>query len=102
MSADQPPTAPFELRYDLNRRQRLIPHLRIWGPVGLLFLAGPPVLLASALVNTWWVALGLVPLLWVGQAFYTGVLDVILHPVRPMDVRIEEQALGILFGSQRG
>jgi hypothetical protein len=25
---------PFCLCYDLTRRQRLVPHLRLWGPLG--------------------------------------------------------------------
>jgi hypothetical protein len=46
---------PFELRYQLTRRQRLVPHLQIWGPLALIVPAGLVVLLA-AVVQVWWAA----------------------------------------------
>ena len=49
------PQLPFELRYELSRRQRLGPHLRLWrlwGPVALVCVGGA---LGALLVSEWMV-----------------------------------------------
>jgi len=101
---------PFEIRYRLSRWQRLVPHLRIWGVaytpfVVVLFLF----FCVQAIVN-------LCSLTWAGVAvfgglafglfilfrgLFVGLLDVLLVPVRDMDIRVEENGLGILVGSER-
>jgi hypothetical protein len=91
---------PFTLSYDLTRRQRLVPHLRIWGPAIpaiLLFVVGSAVLAALR----WW----LVPLVlfwvWFFRGFFVGLADGLLRPVVSMHLRVEENALGFAAGGQR-
>ena len=95
------PQVPFHLRYDLNRRQRLVPHVAIWGPVGLIgvgAVAGP--LYLAVFASPWWAFVAFV-LLWIFRRFFVGILDVVIHPVRHMDVVVEENGLGFLIGRER-
>jgi hypothetical protein len=91
---------PFSLCYDLTRRQRFIPHLRIWGPlVPLIVLGLVGCLLAIA--GSWWfvpLALGYV---WFFHRFFVGLADVLLRSVVHMDLRVEENGLGFLAGGER-
>jgi hypothetical protein len=102
--------APFELRYQLSRRQRLVPHLRIWGVaytpfVVVVFTFFCVRTIASACSLIWGsvavfgtLAFGLFLLL---RGLFVGLLDVLLVPVRSMDIRIEENGLGFLAGGER-
>jgi hypothetical protein len=101
---------PFELRYQLSRRQRLVPHLRIWGfaytpfvVVVFTFFCVQTIVNACSL--TWagiavfgGLALGLFLLV---RGLFIGLLDVLLFPVRSMDIRVEENGLGYLSGGER-
>lgn len=89
----------MELQYDLNRRQRLIPHLFVWIPglpviVGLFFA---PFLVP---VSGWLVLLMLVAL-WVTKGFFVGLADIVTAPNRHMDLVIEENGIGYLAGGER-
>jgi hypothetical protein len=101
---------PFEFRYQLSRRQRLVPHLRIWGVAYTGFVA---VFFLFFCVQT---IVAVCSLNWPGLAFFggsalgvfilfrglfVGLLDVLLVPVRSMDVRVEENGLGFVAGGER-
>jgi hypothetical protein len=101
---------PFELRYQLSRRQRLGPHLRIWGVVSTPFVVA---LFAFFCVQT---VVSVCSLSWPGLAvfgglalgvfvlhrgLFLGLLDVLLVPARSMDLRVEENGLGVLAGGER-
>lgn len=91
---------PFQIRYQLNRRQRLIPHLRLWGPHGLLAVLG----LAGLLVGlsfSWWAVVPLLGWLWFYGNFFRGLLDVLLRSRALMDLEIQENGLGFLAGGER-
>lgn len=92
---------PFQLKYSLSRRQRLVPHLAIWAPylpaVGLLLGV---VCLLTVYVSPWWALLSL-GWLWLARGFIAGLADVALRPLRHMDVEIQEKALGFLGGNER-
>ena len=92
---------PYHLCYILNRRQRLIPHLAIWLPhlplVAIIFVGS---LLATILVSLWCLPLVFLSL-WVFRGFLVGLLDVLVQPVRHMDLLIEEKGLGFLAGRER-
>jgi hypothetical protein len=91
---------PFSLCYDLSRRQRLIPHLRIWQPLIPLILV---VLVGSApaLAWRWWCVLFPLGWVWLFRGFFVGLADVLLRPVVHMDLRVEENGLGFLAGGER-
>jgi hypothetical protein len=101
---------PFQLRYTLNRRQRIMPHLRIWGPmyvpfVVCLFLFFVVQAAVTPFTQGIWAGVffgvlagGLVLLL---RGLFAGLLDVLLIPRRIMDVVIEENGAGILIGNER-
>jgi len=91
---------PFELRYTLNRRQRLLPHLALWGPLSLIVPLGLAGLLAG-LAWSWWLVLPVLFYFWFFGNFFRGLLDVALRPVVPMDLRVEENGLGFLAGDER-
>ena len=101
---------PFQLRYQLSRRQRLVPHLRIWGfaytPfVVVVFVFFCVQTIVSACSVGWpglavfgGLALGLFLLL---RGLFVGILDVLLVPVRAMDILVEENGLGFLAEGER-
>jgi len=101
---------PFHLRYTLNRRQRLVPQLKIWGPLYVPFII---CLLIFFVVQTFVTPFTQGP--WAGVFFgalavglflflrglFVGVLDVLFVPIRQMDVEVEENAAGVLIGAER-
>jgi hypothetical protein len=91
---------PFHLKYALTRRQRLVPHLKIWLPYlpGALGLAALGVFVVIA---KWWL-FPLLPLFFLFfRAFWIGLLDVLLHQKREMDIIIDQNGLGFLIGGER-
>jgi hypothetical protein len=104
------PQIPFHLRYELSRRQRLVPYLRIWGtPLALfvvvmfLFFCVQAVVSACSLSGMGVVVFAGLALfvLVLYHGLFVGLLDVLLVPVRCMDVIVEEDAAGVLIGSER-
>lgn len=91
---------PFHLQYELSRRQRLVPHLRIWVP-GLPLVAASVLMFALCVFAKWWLFPLLLLVLWFCKGFWIGLIDVVAHPVRKMDVIVEENGLGFLVGGQR-
>jgi hypothetical protein len=91
---------PFTLCYTLTRRQRLIPHLRLWGPHSPLILLGLVGFLAG-IAWSWWCLPFALLWVWLFRRFFAGLLGVLLHPVMPMHIRVEENALGFMAGGQR-
>ncbi len=98
------------IRYSLTRRQRLIPHLRIWGPAFVPFY----VLLETffvvrfivAVLTLEWLAVLTFGVLAVGmlilfRGLVTGLVDAVVNARREMNITIEDNALGILIGSER-
>lgn len=91
----------MELKYELNRRQRIIPHLAIWLP--LLGMPSIIVLLFAYLlvsISVWFI-LPLLVMLWLIKGFFVGLLDVIIYPKRKMDIVVEEKGLGYLANNER-
>ena len=92
---------PCHLRYELSRRQRLVPHLAIWlGYLPVLAIMAGGVVLAAIYWSPWLSPLILVPL-WLYKGFIIGVVDVAFFRVRPMDIVVEEKGLGFLMGGER-
>lgn len=92
---------PFQLHYDLDRGQRLIPHLALWGPISLLIVALCAGVVWFALSTSVWFAILLLPVMWFFSGFFLGLLDVAFCPVRSMDIVVEENGLGFLAGGER-
>ena len=94
-------TVPFQLQYELTRRQRLIPHIRVWGPFAFIIPSGLLALLYSSVFFAWWFAI-LVPLsAWQFRNLLIGFGDVLLHRKVQMDLQVEEKAVGLLIGGER-
>jgi len=97
----------FHLRYTLNRRQRLVPHLRIWTPTAVILVATLFVFfLLEAYLSSIVFGFFAFLLLIVFRRMFRGILDVIFVPVRRMDVTFETGAdgavaAGILITSER-
>jgi hypothetical protein len=94
------PELPFRLQYDLNRRQRLVPHVKIWMPYGIIYLIMLAGALAGTIERSWWY----LPLFlfavwyvfWHSPGFILGLLEVALSRKRPMDVVVDEHFISIL------
>ena len=94
------PNLPFELRYTLTRRQRLIPHLRIWwrhAPLIIVCVAGAA---AGIVYLSWWCLALLLCLLFICRGFFIGFLNVAVVRRQSMYLLIEENALGFLIGTE--
>jgi hypothetical protein len=92
---------PFELRYNLTRRQRLIPHLRIWGrhvPLIIVCVAGA---VAGVVYLSWWCLALLLSLLFIFRGLFIGFSNVVLVRRKAMDLVVEENGLGLLVGTER-
>lgn len=92
---------PAHLRYTLNRRQRLIPHLIGWGAMGPCFVAFCVMFLAAAFFISAWFFLATLMAAWFGSNYIYGFVDVWLNPIREMDVVIEPLGIGYLAGNER-
>jgi hypothetical protein len=92
---------PIELRYDLTRRQRLIPHLRIWRPFALLIIVTVSAAAWAVVYRGWWYLALLLPLLFIYRGFFIGFLNVLLVGRQHMDIVIERNGLGLLVGEER-
>jgi len=94
------PEVPFQLHYALTRRQRIGPHLRIWFPLmpGVVGALAVGVFIA---VGKWWLFPVLLLSLWLLRGFWIGLLDVAIHPVKQMDIIIEQNGLGFMMGGER-
>jgi hypothetical protein len=91
---------PFELRYDLTRRQRFIPLLKIWRHHALLVMlcvAGA----AAAIHRSWWIVFLLLFFLFIFRGFFVGVLNVLLVRRQAMEIVVEEKGLGFLSRGAR-
>lgn len=92
----------FTVNVTLNRRQRLGPHLREWGGVGVLIvlfhgmwlLRLPEAFLKSFTGGVFWFLLGLVTLL-ATRRFYLGFAQAIRFPVLRYSVDFLEDCLGV-------
>lgn len=95
------PQIGCHLRYRLSRAQRLIPHLRIWGPLSLIIPAAAAKIISLTFFSSPWWSLALLPFLFLFRGFFLGSLDVIFHRDCDMDIVIEDKGLGFLAGGER-
>ena len=101
---------PFRLQYTLSCWQRLVPHCRLCG-TGFAALAVVVFLFlfVAAIVAAWSFklqqlaafAVSALLVLVLCRKVFAGLVDVLLVPVRRMDVIVEENAAGILVGDER-
>ncbi|WP_153555629.1 hypothetical protein [Roseimaritima sediminicola] len=98
------------IRYTLNRRQRLIPHLHIWGYfftpfiiILVAFFTSRMIAMTISFDPMGMVVFGLlaVSVSYLFRGLFIGLIDVLLYPRREMDITIEDKAMGIMLGSQR-
>ena len=104
------PHEPFHLKYTLSRSQRLVPHVRMWGAwttayVTLLFTFFVAQAVVSACTFSFsdvavfgGLALGVFVLF---HGLLAGLADALIVPVRRVDVVFEENAAGVLLGTDR-
>ncbi|MBX9584298.1 MAG: hypothetical protein K2X87_28700 [Gemmataceae bacterium] len=92
---------PFHLRYSLTRGQRSAVELAPWLPclaAALGFAAGAAFL--ARVVSPWFLLLLPLP-----AALFPGFVgflyDLAAHPLRPVDVVVEAERLGVLVGGGR-
>ena len=89
------------LRFTLTRRQRLIPHLKMWYVMGPVLVSCFAILLIAAIRNSAWFFLASFVVGWFGRGYVFGLMDVILHRTRAMDILIEPLGIGYLLGEDR-
>jgi hypothetical protein len=93
---------PFALRYDLTRRQRLGPLLRLWrawGPVALLCVGGS--IAGWIATRSAWFAIPLLLFAYVFRGFFLDLLNVLRVHRQPMDIEVQENGLGFREGDER-
>jgi len=91
-----------ELRYDLTRKQRLIPHIRLWGAAQLIVIIGGVTVVFSAMEGSWLFASFLFLLVfWFGRGYIFGLLNVLFVRSHHMDIHIEDNGLGYMAGKER-
>lgn len=91
---------PFELRYQLSRGQRLVSHLKLWGPLSVLI----PLVLVALVVSflrIGWAGLLALAWMWFFRNFFRGLADVLFRKAAVMDLRFEENGLGFLAEGKR-
>jgi hypothetical protein len=91
----------FQLRYDLTRRQRLIPHLRIWQRHAFLVIVCVFGAAAALFCRSWWYFVLLLCLLFIFRGFFVGLLNVALIRRQHMNIVVEQNGLGFLVGNDR-
>ena len=94
------------ISYKLSRRQRLLAHFGTWlwyWPGFFLMLAVPAIVITlAALKSPWFLALLLLPPLMNNlPRFVAGLLTPLFFGSERMDVVIEEDRIGYLFGQDR-
>ncbi len=92
---------PFELRYYLTRRQRLIPHLSIWArhaPLVIVCIAGAA---AGVVYLSWWCLALLLSLLFIFRGLFIGFFNVVCVRRQATDLAIEQNVLGFLVRTER-
>ena len=92
---------PFQLQYELNRRQRLIPHLVIWGQYLPAYIIVAGCLIFASVHWSPWLLLGLIAVLRLTKGFFIGLSNIITQPKHEMDILVEENGLGYLAGGER-
>ena len=94
----------FRLRYKLTRRQRLVPHLRIWAPhlpphliVGLSFMIAAVIVSISRpdIPYSFSFSVALLPPLLSLRGYIVGLLNVLLFPTVRIDMIVQEKTLGL-------
>jgi hypothetical protein len=98
------------IRYTLNRYQRIVPHLHIWGwfyvPFYLLLQSFFFVRSVYAIFIGEWAGLLVFGGMFLFFVYFcrglvVGLVDAILHPVCNMDITISENGLGVMLGTER-
>lgn len=91
-----------ELKYDLTRRQRLIPHVRAWGFAQVFLLPGIIAIVAAVVTKpSWTLVIPSLLILWFVRRYLVGVFNVLLKRRQKMDIVIEDSGLGFMIGTER-
>ena len=91
-----------ELQYDLTRKQRLLPHIRVWGVTQIFVIIGLIGVGAAVMHGSWRIAPFVALLvLWGGRGYITGLINVILVKSHHMEIRIEDNGLEFMAGKDR-
>ena len=103
-----PAAVPFPLRYTLTRRQRLLPHVRLWGVTTVLVVTAFEVffiwLSFCNIPETGWLrAVGFCALFAGGlfllfRGMFNGLIDVLRVPRRHVDIIVNDESAAIVMG----
>jgi hypothetical protein len=91
---------PFHLMYELTRRQRFLPHLKVWMP----YLPSALALVVGSLLLVrvrWWLFPFTLFAFWMTCGLWVGFVEIAFRSVKPMDIVVEENGLGFLAGGER-
>lgn len=94
-------TLPAHLRYQLTRRQRLIPHLGLWGPLGPAFVVCFAVSLFATFAESRWFLVAVLIWAWCGYGYVAGLVGILRYRVCDVDLIIEPLGIGYLAAGQR-
>lgn len=85
----------------MTRTQQLIPLLRAWGFIGPLIFLGTIACFIQTFTRAWWFAFIALGGLWAVKGLFFGLIGIAIHPVRTLDIRVEENGLGFMAGKER-
>lgn len=92
---------PFTLRYDLTRRHRLAVELPPWLPcLGATVGFGCGAVILGRTVSPVFLAMLVLPAV-LYRGFFAFLYELVARPVRPVDVVVEADRLGVLVGGVR-
>jgi hypothetical protein len=101
---------PVHLRYTLDRQQRLIPHLKIWGKglaivavLGFTFFFVETIYCIVVLQPIGTLIMGTIAFMVfvMCRRLFNGLWDVLINQIRVMDIIIDDSTLGILVEDER-
>ena len=91
----------IHLRYELTRAQRFGPLMKVWAPHVLIYGSGLVIsVLLAAIVSAWFLlAAGAIAI--VTRGFLAGIIELLVVPVREMDVIVSDDGLTLIEGDTR-
>ncbi len=83
-----------EYRFTLSRRQRMVPHLKVWAPYAVIGLPLLGFLLHLAFTRSPWAWFLFALLILLMRGFFIGLVQTALWPRQRLCVAIEERGVG--------
>lgn len=88
---------PVMLHYELSRRQRLVPHMKIWTPQWL-FIALILGISPYGMMKHWWFTAVPVITVWCWRGFFMGLADALSPRRKEIEIALDRENLTVTSG----